>query len=109
MAAGFGYMGLAVVSTALILLTLFAFDLIETWISNRRDVQDYKVRTPRDADSVRRVDAMFGRSDLTVRKRTYYQEGDEVVFELRVMGGKRNHDRMRNELMASDQFTLAQV
>ncbi len=106
MAVGFGHMALAAVGTVAILLTLFMFDLIETWIGDLRDIQEYGVKAPTAAGAADRIDAMFKEAGLRTVKRSYHQEGRSLLFQVRAMGSKGNHERMRRTIVESEEFTL---
>jgi putative Mg2+ transporter-C (MgtC) family protein len=106
MACGFGLWELAVEGSIFILVALLVFEGIEKWIGARRDIQDYDVATRNGDDALRRLDALFKHASLRVRKRFYYEEGDQIVVHLVVMGAKADHDRVRWELVRSDDYTL---
>jgi len=106
MAVGFGEFGLAVAGTLAILIALFIFDFVEHWVGMYRDIQIYDFVTPNESDAIARVDRMFEAAGLRARKRTCYQDADDLVFQVRAMGAKANHEKLRVNLARSDEYRL---
>ena len=106
MAAGFGLLVLAILGTVTILVALFAFDVIEHWIGAYRDIQEHHFSAPNTDDAMDRVQAMFKEVNLQARKRTCYEEDDRLVFHVRAMGAKANHERLRKSLAGSEEYKL---
>ncbi|MHC4698169.1 MAG: MgtC/SapB family protein [Planctomycetota bacterium] len=106
MAAGFGDFGLATLGTAAILVVLLAFNIVEAWIGDRRDIQTYQIVASNAEDSLQRIVEMFARANLKTRKRTCYEEGSSLIFNIRAMGTKSNHERLRMTLAHSDEYQL---
>ncbi len=106
MAAGFGEFALAVVGTIAILVALFLFDYVENWVGKHRDIQMYDFVAPNTDDIMQRVDAMFKEAKLQARKRTCYQDGDALIFQVRAMGAKLNHEKLRMHLARSEEYRL---
>jgi len=106
MAVGFGEFGLAVMGTLAILVALFVFDFVEKWVGKRRDIQIYEFVAPNEDDIIARIDAMFKNAHLKARKRTCYQDEDGLVFYVRAMGAKANHEKLRVSLARSAEYRL---
>ena len=106
MAVGFGEFGLAVMGTLAILVALFIFDFVEKWVGTHRDIQIYDFVAPNADDIIVRVDGMFKNAKLQTRKRTCYEDEDDLVFHVRAMGAKANHEKLRLSLARSDEFRL---
>ncbi len=106
MAAGFGEFALAVLGTIAILVALFVFDFVENWVGKHRDIQMYEFVAPNTDDIMQRVDAMFKDAKLQARKRTCYQDGDALIFQVRAMGAKPNHEKLRMHLARSEEYRL---
>lgn len=106
MAAGFGEFALAVTGTIAILVTLFAFDFVENWVGHHRDIQMYDFVAPNTENIMQRIDAMFKEARLQVRKRTCYQDGESLIFQVRAMGGKSNHEKLRMQIARSEEYRL---
>lgn len=106
MAAGFGRLELAGLGTIVILAALWVFDIIEKWVGEVRDLQEYRIAAPKTEDSLDRITAKFQDAGLQVRKRSWYQEGDSLIVELVVMGSKGGHDRLRRFFARSEEYTL---
>ena len=106
MAVGFGRLPLAVVGTAAILVALLVFDLIEQWIGDRRDIQDYHIVTQKTDDALDRVRTLFTDAGVGVRKRSYYEDGNSLVVHVVAMGAKAKHDKLRQTLVRSQDYVL---
>ena len=106
MAVGFGEFALSVMGTVAILVALFIFDFVEKWVGIHRDIQIYDFVAPNTDDVIQQVDAMFKKASLQARKRTCYQDGDDLVFHVRAMGAKANHEKLRLSLARSDDHNL---
>ncbi len=106
MAVGFGLLALAGLGTAAILVALFAFDFVEHWIGERRDIQEYRVLTANTDDALARLVTLFGEGGLSVRKRSCYEDDASLVIHIVAMGAKVKHERMRVRLASSKEYTL---
>jgi len=106
MATGFGELALAVFGTVVILVALFVLEVIEHWIGERRDLQEYDIVAPNAEDTVHQITAMFAEAKLKTRKRICYQDGESLAFHIVAMGGKANHERLRIKLARSEAYTL---
>lgn len=109
MAVGFGEYGLALTGTAALLVVLFLFDMVENWIGDSRDIQDHRFQAVKAPDALDRVVAMFEQAGLQARHRTFHEDGDVLVFQIRAMGAKKNHEKLRLDLARSDDYTLLQA
>jgi len=105
-AVGFGHIGLAAVGTVAVLVALLLFDSIERWISKRRDLQSYDIIAPNTDDVLDRIDALFQKGQLTIRKRSCYEDGTSLVVRVVAMGAKSNHESLRLAIARSDEYTL---
>ncbi len=106
MAAGFGRISLATLGTAAILVVLLVFNVVEKWIGDRRDIQAYHIVAKNAADTLKQIDEMFVHANLHTRKRTCYEEGSSLVFNIWAMGSKSAHERLRMILARSDEYQL---
>lgn len=106
MAAGFGYLGFAVLGTAAILLALLVFDVVEQWIGDLRDIQEYHIVAKNADGTLDRVSALFTDFHLSIRKRFCHEEDESLVVDVVAMGAKSNHDRLRLQLVRSADYTL---
>jgi putative Mg2+ transporter-C (MgtC) family protein len=106
MAVGFGEFGLAAMGTLAILVALFIFNFVERWVGTHRDIQIYDFVAPNEDDIIARVDTMFKDARLKARKRTCYQDEDDLVIHVRAMGAKANHEKLRVSLARSKEYRL---
>lgn len=106
MTVGFGYTGLAVFGTIVILVALFLFDFIEHWVGERRDIQAYDIIAPNTDDALDRISGLFHKGQLAVRKRSCYEDGTSLVVHVVAMGAKINHEKLRLTIARSEEYTL---
>ncbi len=106
MAVGFGRLALGVIGTAAILIALFLFNVVERWIGDWRDIQEYHIATPNVDEAFDRIRSLFDNARLRIRKWNCYEDGPSLVIHIVAMGGKIEHDKLRIKLARSDQFTL---
>ncbi len=109
MAAGFGHLGLAALGTVFILVALLAFDSVEGWIGDLRDIQEYRIVTENKDDALDRVYTMIAEAGLAIRKRSCYEEGPSIVVDIVAMGSKSNHEDLRRALLRSSEYTLGKA
>ncbi len=106
MAAGYGHIALGALGTVVILIALLVFDLVENWIGDVRDIQDFHVLTDNTEDAMDRVTTLFKENGLNVRKRFCHEEGESLLVHIVAMGAKTKHDRLRIRLARSNEYTL---
>ena len=59
MAIGSGFLLVAIVACALILLVLFIFSLLEGWIDRSNQIRNYKIVCPFENETLHRYEALF--------------------------------------------------
>jgi putative Mg2+ transporter-C (MgtC) family protein len=106
MAVGFGEVALGLLGTAVILVALFLFDVIETGIGNLRDIQSYHFEVPKTDDVLLRIDRLFKDGGIGIRKRKFHEEGKAIVMRIVAMGPKKKHEALRFLLLKSDDYRL---
>lgn len=106
MAAGFGQLSLAILGTVAILAALYLLDAVEHWIGQRRDIQRFLIVVANEPGVLARIDALFADANLRTRKRTWYEDGEELVFQIHAMGNKANHEQLRMKLAHSPDYRL---
>ena len=70
------------------------------------ETQEYYFVAPKADDTFDRVTALFEEANLQVRKRTCHEDGPSLVFHVRAMGSKADHERLRISLAKSNEFEL---
>lgn len=106
MAAGFGRIALAGFGTMAILLALLFLSLIEDWIGDRRDIQDYVIVAENGDEALERVSGLFEKGRLRILKRRFHEDGASLVVEIMAIGSKTSHDRVRMGMARSNEYTL---
>lgn len=106
MAVGFGYLSLAALGTAAILVALLVFDVVENWIGQVRDIQEFHILTPNTDQAMDQINELFKNEHLSIRKRFCHEKDNSLVVHIVAMGSKPNHDRLRMKIARSEQYTL---
>ncbi len=106
MAAGFGHLRLAAFGTAVILVALWLLNLVEHEIGERRDLQDYYVATENEIGAYERIGERVVQAGLSIRKRSCYEEGNQLVVHVVAMGSKADHERLRIWFSQAGEYTL---
>ena len=109
MALGFGHLVLGTFSTIVILIALLVFNLVENWIGEFRDLQEYCIITANTPDALERIDTIFQGAGLDIRRRSCHQEGSSLVVNVVAMGPKAGHHQMHISLARSEEYTLGKV
>ena len=105
-AVGFGMYALAVFSTAAIMFALLAFYELQKWFDSLRDVQEYHFSVLNGDDVLDNVVQMFQNARLRIVYRTWHEEESLLVFFIRAMGRKADHEQLRTYLTRSKEHTL---
>ena len=106
MAVGFGMFGLGILAAGVILFALFAFYELQKWFDGLRDVQEYHFTVLNGDDALEDVTRMFDGARLRVVYRTWHEEESLLVFFIRAMGRKEDHEQLRIRLTRSQEHTL---
>ncbi len=106
MATGFGEYGLAIIGTGMILSALILFQGFEDLVSRNRQVEEYNVAAPETSDSLDRLSAMIGEAKLRLLKRTWYQEPDKIIYQIRASGSQRSHEKFRLLIIQSQDYEI---
>jgi len=109
MAVGFGYLGLAMLGAFVILVTLILFPLVTRRINRYRHTQEYRILAPHGGDAPDRIADLFSKSQLEVVDQLFYQDGERIAFEVRAVGPKDNHERLRQLLIRSQEYQLGRL
>ena len=106
MAVGFGMFALGVFAAGAILFALLAFHELQKWFDSLRDVQEYHFALLNGDDALENVGLMFQNARLRVVYRTWHEDESLLVFFIRAMGRKADHDQLRTYLTHSKEHTL---
>lgn len=101
MAIGAGYMLIATVACALVLLVLFVFSLVEGWIDRVNQIRSYKIICRFDYDTLHRFEDMFRSHHLKFKRiRQSKSITDNLLTsEWVVQGAEKDHRSVARELM----------
>ena len=106
MATGFGYLALALLGTAAILVSLFLFDFVERFIGGFRDIREYRIVAPNTQGVFDRISALFTEAKLRPKHRSCHEEESSLVFHITAMGAKKNHQKLLATLAHSKEYEL---
>lgn len=106
MSCGFGLWMLSLQGAVVILVALLVFEEIEKRIGARLDIQNYHIAAANSVETLDKIDTLFDNSKLRVRKRFYHEDGDSLVVHIVAIGSKPEHEKIRREVVRSDDLTL---
>jgi len=106
MAVGFGHVAVGVLTTLGTLVTLLVLESAAKWISEWRDVQHYLVAMANTEHSAERIAALFRDGNLRIQESSCYEQGPLIVFQVRAIGAKADHQRLRFAIARSEEYTL---
>jgi putative Mg2+ transporter-C (MgtC) family protein len=101
MSVGAGLYLLAVFTTAITLLVLWAFPLIEDWIDRVHGERIYEVVCANTPRAYAAVERLFIASEMRVRGSRKNKKGKEVVSQWHVKGSPGGHHQLVDRLLAS--------
>jgi len=91
MGIGSGHYALVGGSTALILLVLWIFPRIISWLDPIRDAHNYTVICEQGGDTLQHVEAIFAEQNLKVRNRSLSRQETKVTCVFNVIGPRKMH------------------
>ena len=108
MSCGFAEYWLAVSGTFFIMLILVVLPGIGFVFETRRDLQEYRLETTRASERLDELDRLFEAFHLKIVLRDCFEQHDKVVFQLKAMGPKREHERFRRAMVLRDDWQLCE-
>ena len=101
MAIGAGYLLIASVACALVLLVLFVFSLVEGWIDRVNQIRNYKIICKFDRDAIHRFEEIFRAHHLKFKRIRQAKSiaADLITSEWVVQGAEKDHRHVARELM----------
>ena len=109
MGVGAGFVGVAAVATAIILVVLFILDRLEKWIDHIRGAQRYTIIFTTAVQAIEEIEAIVGAADLKIRWRRSHKEGTKTVLEILVLGRWKAHEEASRKLIASERLESVAV
>lgn len=103
MGVGAGKYLFASVTTGGILLVLWLFPKLEEWIDKKSDSRAYEVTCKIGSDQLKKIEALFRESALTVKKyKQCKSNAKEMVCTFFTSGKPENHEQVVEKLMADE-------
>jgi putative Mg2+ transporter-C (MgtC) family protein len=103
MAIGSGFLLVAVIACALILLVLFIFSLLEGWIDRSNQIRNYKIVCPFENETLHRYEALFRCHHLKFQRSGQRKSAENVITgEWVVQGTEQNHRHCIHEILRDD-------
>jgi putative Mg2+ transporter-C (MgtC) family protein len=108
MSCGFAEYGLAVGGTFFIMLILVVLPSIGVVFETRRDLQDYRLETDRQSERLDELNRLFETHRLKVVMRDCFEQNDRIVFQVKAIGPKLDHERFRHNMILRDDWQLCE-
>ena len=106
MAIGAGYLVVACGATVLVLVVLFIFMLLESWIDRVNQIRTYKIVCHFANESLHRYEELFTCHHLKFRRSGERKTADNIISgEWIVQGSERNHRHCIHEILRDTTLT----
>ena len=101
MAIGAGYAEVAIIATGMILLVLFLFSLVETWIDEVNQIRNYRIICQFQNETLHRYEELFAAHKLKFKRSRQMKStaANIITGEWVVQGSEENHRHVIHELM----------
>lgn len=109
MACGFAEYWLAMSGTFFIMLVLVVLPGMGLVFEDRRDLQEYRLETVRAGERLDELDRLFEEFRLKILLRDCFEQDDKVVFQVKAIGPRRDHERFRRAMVLRDDWQLCEV
>jgi len=106
MATGLGEIFLAISGTLLIMMVLVVFPALGDLIAVRRDLDEYKLQTPKSADRFDEIHRLCREANLRIVMLDCFERGRDIVFTIKALGPKKNHQVFRRAMLLDDNWKL---
>jgi putative Mg2+ transporter-C (MgtC) family protein len=99
-AIGAGYLLTSIFATVLVLLVLFVFMLLESWIDRINQIRTYKIVCPFDNEPLHRYEDLFKCHHLKFRRSSQRKSEENMMTgEWIVQGSEANHRHCIHEIL----------
>jgi putative Mg2+ transporter-C (MgtC) family protein len=101
MAIGAGYAEVAVITTGMILVVLFLFSLVESWIDRVNQIRNYRIICQFENETLHRYEELFAAHRLKFKRSRQVKSAatNIITGEWVVQGSEENHRQVIHELM----------
>jgi putative Mg2+ transporter-C (MgtC) family protein len=100
MAIGAGYLLISFCAAVLIILVLFVFSLLESWIDKVNQIRNYKIVCQFESEPLHRYEDLFKTHHLKFRRAGQRKSAENVITgEWVVQGSERNHRHCIHEVL----------
>jgi putative Mg2+ transporter-C (MgtC) family protein len=100
MTIGAGYLWIAIVASVMILLVLFIFSLLESWIDRVNQIRKYRIVCAYEIETLHRYELLFTSHHLKFKRTRQGKSAENTISgEWIVQGSEQNHRQVIHELM----------
>jgi putative Mg2+ transporter-C (MgtC) family protein len=100
MAVGYHNYPLAIVVSAIVVITLFVLEPVQRFINNLHHVKDYRIKTTGVSKKFKEeFEHFFSSNDMTFRCMKTVKENNDAVYLYRIGSPDRNYDAVNNFLL----------
>ena len=97
---GGGQIALVLVATGIILVVLWVFPLIESWIDHLRHTRTYEVTSPVSTETLEALKATFAEGGLRITSHKCIKSGADMICTWEAHGSPAKHDQVLSKLFA---------
>ena len=99
MGVGGGYFIICIIATALVLIVLYGFTLLERYIDSASQTRNYKIVCRYENETLLRYELQFKEFKLHAYRGKQSKEDNVITGNWIVYGPARNHEKLINELL----------
>ena len=100
MTVGAGYLWIAVIAAAMILLVLFIFSLLEGWIDRVNQIRRYRIVCSYENETLHKYELLFKSHHLKFKRARQGKSAENMISgEWIVQGSEQDHRHVIHELM----------
>ena len=100
MAIGAGYLWVAGIATAMILIVLFVFAMLEGWIDQVNQIRKYRIVCSYENETLHKYEMLFKSHHLRFKRARQSKSAENMITgEWIVQGSEQDHRHMIHELM----------
>ncbi|GAB2838897.1 MgtC/SapB family protein [Ferruginibacter profundus] len=100
MAIGYHYYPIAIVVTAIVVITLFVLEPVQRFINKFHKVKDYRIKTVSIGENFKKeLEVFFEHNEMTYRCMKMIKENNDAVYIYRISSPDRNYDAVNHFLL----------
>ncbi len=102
MGIGSGHYDVSLPAAAAVLVVLWFFPLIESWIDSLRTSRVYEAVAALDGETMHEIESIFANAGLNVFPKTRHKKGGKLVYSWFVTGAPGRHQVAVNKILTAE-------